>query len=303
MGTVLACGLTLQTVPSQAHELTDSLAISFKTKGDRAIDAGDFDAAARNYAQGDQIQHHPSFDFNLARAYQGLGRFPEALDALERFESEASSELKAKVPGLNEMLARLRGSVGVLVLEGDPRTARVFGNGRDLGMFEPGKRIRCNLGPLTIKVEANGQLPIVERVTIDTDQIRTVHLTWVRDDDRAIVTIKASVPATSVTIDGRHVGQTPVEVKLPAGTHRLVLEHPDCQSLTTELIVAPRESRQVSFDMSKNAPLWSRWWFWSGAAAVAAGVIIVGVALSTTKSATPGDIQPGIVSAPLTQRH
>lgn len=302
MVTLLVCGLNLEAAPVSAEPLsplTDSMAISFKERGDRAMDEGNFAAAAEAYHQGNRIQHHPAFDFNLARAFQGLGRFAEALDSLERFGREATPELLAKVPGFEAMLAELQGNVGELILEGAPKNARVTGNGRELGDFEPGKKIRCNCGSLNLSIVAEGYEPVSQRVTIRADKATTVKVQWKRIDDRATLRIKTSIPATAVTIDGRSLGHTPLEVRLSPGSHHLRLEHPDGPALETDLVVRARESRTVTIEMPRHAPLWAKWWFWTSAAALAAGLVLGGVALSSSKPATPGDIQPGIVSAPL----
>lgn len=296
---LLICGTCLHARPLSAQALSDSMAISFKERGDRAMDEGDYAAAAEAYRQGDQIQHHPTFDFNLARALQGQARFAEALDSLERFGREASPELLARVPGLDALMTQLRSNVGELILEGAPKAAKVRGNTRDLGEFVPGKRIRCNQGPLQLSITSEGYVPISRRVVITANEPTRLKISWVRVDDRATIRIAASVPAARLSIDGRPMGQTPFETKLVAGAHRLRLEHPDYASLETDIVLRARESRQVNLEMPRHAPLWSKWWFWTSAAAVAAGLVIGGVALSTSKSATPGDIQPGIVSAPL----
>jgi hypothetical protein len=295
----LFCGLVSCTSVVSAQPLSDSMAASFKESGDRALDEGDYATAVEAYHKGNRIQHHPTFDFNLARALQGLGRFAEALDSLEHFAREAPSELLGKVPGLDDMLDQLRDNVGELILDGPPRVARVAGNGRDLGDFQPGKRIRCNRGPLDLSIVSEGYVPISRRVSIVERRSTKLKIDWVPVDDRALVTIASSIPAARVSINGRMLGQTPLETRLSAGSHRLRLEHPDSPSLETDIVLRARESRQLTLEMPRHAPLWAKWWFWTAAAGVAAGLVVGGVALSTSKSPTPGDIQPGIVSAPL----
>ncbi len=297
--TMLALELTLLPFAVEAQGLTDSIAASFKEQGDRAIDAGDYVAAVEAYDKGNRISHHPVFDFNLARALQGVGRMAEALDLLERFDREASPELRAQVSGYDELFAQLRRSVAELILEGERRDARVRVNGRDFGNLEPGKRIRCDAGSLELLVQAEGYQSISRRVAITVGETRTVQLKWVHIDDRARIRLSASTSATRVWVDEHFVGQTPIELKLTPGKHRLRLEHPDSLPLQTEIVTASRESREITLDMPRPAPIWSRWWFWTGAAAVATGLVIAGIALSTSKSARPGDIEPRVVSGPL----
>lgn len=296
---MLAICLTLWAFAAEAQDMTDSVAVELKAEGDRAIDSGDYAAAVNAYERGNRLQPHPVFDFNLSRALQGLGRMAEALDKLERFDREATPELREKVPGYDALLSRLREGVGELVLEGQRHDARITVNGRDVGSFEPGKPIRCDIGFVELHVAADGYQPISRRVAITAGEVRTVRLAWSRLDDRARIRVIASIAASRVWIDDRFVGQTPIEVKLTPGKHRLRLEHPDGLPLQTEIVAAPRESREIQLEMSRPSPIWTRWWFWTGAAAVAAGLVVTGVALSTTKSPRSGDIEPGVVSGPL----
>jgi hypothetical protein len=300
VGSVMMLGLNLVTPRANAQELTDSMAVSFKEEGDKEIDTGNYTAAVEAYEKGDRIQHHPIFDFNRARALQGAGRMAEALDALERFDREAPTDLRAKVPGFDELLAQLRRSVAGLILTGERRSARVSINGRDSGKLVPGNTIRCDAGSFELKVEAEGFRSISKRITITAGETQTVELKWQPIDHRAKIRLSASVPGAAVWIDGRPLGQTPIELKLEPGRHRLRLEHPDTLPLQTEIVVAARESRETALEMPRPAPFWTRWWFWTGAAAVAAGLVVTGIALSTSKSPREGDIAPGVVSGPLT---
>jgi len=296
---LLAGAISWLSSSASAQPLTDSLALAFKEQGDRAIAENRFGDAEGAYSKGDRIQHHPSFDFNLARALQGLERYAEALDALERFDSEASPELRAQVPGLSDLLNQLKQNVGQLRIDSVEKVAKLTGNGRDLGQLRKGAVIRCNRGTFELRVEAEGHEPIAKRVVIEPGRTTTVHLDWVPIDSRAKLSIAATVAAANVSVDGKPLGQTPLDVKLTPGTHRLRLDHSDYQTLETDVVLSNRESRALNLEMSRHAPIWSKWWFWTGAAVVVAGIVVTGIALSTTKSADPGDIQPGIVAAPL----
>jgi len=300
VGAIIAFDVCLVATHAKAQELTDSIAISLKEQGDREIDAGNFAAAIEVYERGDRIQHHPIFDFNRARALQGVGRFAEALEAIEHFDRESSAELREKVPEYAAFLRQLRKSVANLILTGERRDARVSLNGRDRGKLEVDKTVRCDPGSFKLAVESEGYLPISKELTVAAGETRTVELKWQRVDERATIRLNASIPGASAWVDGHLVGQTPVELKLEVGRHRVRLEHPDAQPLQTEIVVSARESRETTLEMPRATPIWSRWWFWTGTAAVATGLVITGIALSTSKPSMRGDIAPGVVSGPLT---
>jgi tetratricopeptide (TPR) repeat protein len=275
------------------------MALDFKARGDSAIASADYASAVDSYTRGNRVQHSPVFDYNLARALQGLGRYADALDALERFQRDAPVELKARVQDLDAMVRELRANVGFVLLQGEPVEANIRGNRLDWGAYEPSRRIRCDAGSLDLEVRAEGFEPIERKLTITAGATETVKLKFIPKDERATVQVAASLTGARVMIDGRGIGQTPLEAKLDAGTHRLRLEHADYEPLDTDIVVVAREHRKLSYDLQRHPAIWSRWWFWTGAAAVVAAGVIAGVALSTSRSPTPGDIQPGVVSAPI----
>lgn len=288
---------------AEAEEaVTDRLALSLKERGDQALAEQDFRVAIDAYDRANAIQHHPILDFNRARALQGLMRHAEALDALERFDREASSELRARVPGLTQMLTELRSHVGQVVFSGEDRAARLTINGRSLGKLQTGKPYRVDLGDVAIRVEASGFTPIEQTVTVTSDTEPAVELVWKRLDLRGRVLFKANVAAAELRIDGERRGQTPIEIALTPGRHRVQLTHSNSKPFTTEIDVAPKERRELTLVMQPRPPLLARWWFWTAVGVVAASAVTTGIILNTKKDPTPGDIAPGIVSAPLMMR-
>jgi hypothetical protein len=294
--------LMLSSVDVAAQELTDSIALGYKEQGDRAMESGDYATAAVAYEKGNQVQHHPVFDFNRARSLQGMGRMAEALEVIERFDREASPELRSKVPGYEELLSQLRNNVGELILDGKRVDAIVTINGQTRGQFVPGKPVKCDVGIVELLVKADGYQPISQRVTITAGEAHTVRISWRRVDERAKIRLTTSFPATRVWVDNKLIGQTPIELKLSPGKHRLRLEHPDALPLQTEILTFAHESREINLEMARPSPLWTRWWLWAGAATLATGIIVTGIVLSTTKSPRSGDIEPGVVSGPLVPR-
>src|SRR5437762_13513187 len=88
------------TARAQSPEADD-----LKHKGDALLVERRYDQALDAYDKAFALSPNPAIHFNRARALQFLARFPEALSALERFEQESTPDLRAKVPGLAELLA------------------------------------------------------------------------------------------------------------------------------------------------------------------------------------------------------
>src|SRR5690349_16879524 len=99
-----------------AEGLDDTLAQRLKAEGDQALVDGRYAQALESYRRAAAIEPDPALDYNLGRTLQALGRSAEALDALERFAHEASPDLIARVPRLDELMSELRANVADLSL-------------------------------------------------------------------------------------------------------------------------------------------------------------------------------------------
>ncbi|MGC4065294.1 MAG: PEGA domain-containing protein [Polyangiaceae bacterium] len=229
-------------------------------------------------------------------------RHAEALDALECFEREASPELLARVPGLSDMKSALSAHVGQVIFVGEKHSARLSVNGRPLGNLKLETPYRVDSGNVAIRVEAEGFVTIEQTVFLAPQTDETVSLLWKRVELSGTITFKATVPAAVLYVDDEKRGQTPIELSLAPGRHSVKLTHPDYDPLDSEINVVAKERREVTLALHEKPPIWAKWWFWTGAAVIVAGAVATGIVLNSEKSPKAGDIEPGIVSAPLITR-
>ena len=75
-------------------------AAELKKQGDAAMQTLHYRDALKAYDQAYALGHDPAILYNRARAEQGLGDFPAALDAIEEFVHVAPDDLKQRVPHL-----------------------------------------------------------------------------------------------------------------------------------------------------------------------------------------------------------
>ena len=102
-----------------------------------------------------------------------------------------------------------------------------------------------------------------------------------------------------MSLDGRPVGTTPVEVPVEAGPVSIALHRDGFIDANASAVVTAGERREVNVALEPVKPLTSRWWFWTGIGVIVVGGVALTAALLTEKSAGRGDIQPGQVAAPL----
>ena len=133
----------------------DPTAADLKKKGDDAMDALRYDEALAAYTQAYELGHDPAILYNRGRLHQARGEMPAAVDDLERFEREASPDLRAKVPKLSELLAEVRAKVSTLGIHCNVDGARVMVRGVVVGTT-PLENVRLNSGAATLEVLAPG---------------------------------------------------------------------------------------------------------------------------------------------------
>jgi hypothetical protein len=105
----------------------------------------------------------------------------------------------------------------------------------------------------------------------------------------ATLRIRASEPAI-VTINGKDVGPTPVELRRPPGTYLVVLERERFARYTATLEArAGKPVDLVATLVPETTPLTKRWWFWTGL-----GVLVAGAAVTTYFVTRPEPTRPPV---------
>jgi len=284
---------------SGAQELTDTLARSFKTRGDEAMGNARFSEALDAYQRAAAIEPSPVLDYNRARALQALGRYADALTLLENFSESATPELKARVPQLEELLSALRQRVGKLRITCNVTDARLHIGKRSWLLSSLSEPLRLEAGVHEITAEAVGHSSVTRTVDVPADGVATLTLDLQRIDSAATLKVNANVLSARVSVDGSPIGQVPLELRLPPGTHRVHLEHAGYESNESQVVLGPGEKRVIQLSLQKTPPFYTKWWFWTGVGAAAAVATVSLIAIKSEKSADTGDIPPGMLAAPL----
>lgn len=129
-----------------------------KRQGDQAMDARHYADAAVAYRGAVEAYPDPSVYYNLGRAYQAMGEYPDALFWVRRFEHEAPPALKARVPRLAELTAELRSRVTEVTIRANVNEARVLVRDRLVGTTPFGGPVTLGAGPAPFEIIAPGYL-------------------------------------------------------------------------------------------------------------------------------------------------
>jgi hypothetical protein len=238
--------------------------------------------------------------YSIARAHQLLGEFAEALTTLEAFDHKASPEVRAKVGRLDRLFAELRARVGVLQLNCNVQGARVLLRDKVIGVT-PLPPTRLEAGSATLEVELDGFFLQKKEIVVPAGGSLALELTLHARSNSALLVVRTNPTGAQLSVDGRPQGTTSptMELALPAGSHRVTANRPGYDEANVPVVLAPGTTRNLNVELEKSVPLTSHWWFWTGAVAVVAGGIALGVAELTERSADKGTLTPGQIAAPL----
>jgi tetratricopeptide (TPR) repeat protein len=272
--------------------------LDLKQRGDDAIENGRYDAALDAYSRALAIEPTPALHYNRGRALQALSRNAEALEEFQEFARTASPDLIAVVPQLPQMIEMTRSRVGFLQIDCPLKNATVTVGTRvwTLPLTTP---LRFDPGDYSVEIKAPGYVTQKTPITLRGGDDRTIRGELSKVDLRANLRITSPVPGATVNLDGKRIGTVPADATLAAGPHELTVSHPDYRDATSQVILKERERRELSVALDPKPHFYDRWWFWTALGVMAAGGVALGIALSTEKSASSGDIPPGQITAPL----
>lgn len=170
-GAVLAIALAaFVALPSEAHAQDDEEARFHAVVGEamRYYTEEKYDAAIERFFAAKLIKDKPELVYNIARAYDKMGRCSTAKKHYAQFLARGDSpdELRAKARSYDEALGECP-TTGTLALTCSPADARVQIDGQTAA---PCGQLTLEQGPHTLVVSAPGYVPIDRQVTIEAGE-------------------------------------------------------------------------------------------------------------------------------------
>ncbi len=284
--------------PTQPPAVDDPAARSrdLKARGDRAIGEMQYTEALAAYDEAYRVDPTWEVLFNRGRAYQFLGRYPEAFDDFDRFSREAPPPVRAKVPGIEGIVADVKRRVAYLTVRSPVTGATVVLGDRVLGTTPLPPRIGVAVGTIVLKATAPGREPSLRLLTLEGGGREVqVELVLAPTGD-GILRIESGTPGAVASVDGRRIGAVPVDVPASPGDHEVALEREDYEPASQRARVDAGQTRQVRFDLVEEPGLHERWWFWTGVGLVVAGGVATAIIVTREKDPPSGDFSPGRVA-------
>lgn len=227
---------------------------------------------------------------------------------------------KQPVTSSDDELTPLTPSKGDLVLKvagAAPKRAKVTIDDRDVGTL-PISSQSLSVGEHTVAIRTPGHATWTKKITIIANKPTEVPV--ILEANAALVSVSSDTPGAQVVINGKLVGTAPLEeTEIPPGaatisvrkegykestqTLKLIAgkEYPLSVKLgapitTTTTIIAntdrpenpnlvppPNEDLGLATRVEESEPIYTKWYFWAGAAAVVA-VVAVGSAVAVSGS-------------------
>lgn len=261
------------------------------------------------------LRPHAITRFNIGACLRGMGRYTRARvalrEALERNAEHAGElpaalvkEAEAFLGEIDQLVARVQLSVApadaAIAVDGQPlredpgptpragvrMIAGILPPGPGAVLPAPSVQVALDPGPHVFLVTRKGYANIVVNRSFAAGSSGALDLRL--DHSPASLHVGANAEAAVVTLDGLDVGAVPVELIRPAGTHRLTVRKEGFVPYNTDIALRPGERVSVKADLSpETTPLTRRWWFWT-----AAGVLVAGVAVGTYYATRPEPEQP-----------
>jgi tetratricopeptide (TPR) repeat protein len=290
----------LQAAPeaARAAETTEATAqqqasTAHHRAGDAAMADGRIDDAIREYMAAYELSPQPALLYNLGRAYAALGRYPDALDYLERFDRDANPQTRALVQGLPQLIAETRARVSALTLECNVDEAEVRLDKTILGKTPLAVGLRVNAGEHVVEVTKEGYESYRRSLSFPGGGESRIEANLAPRTTMARINVSSNVAGVGLSVDGVERGVLPAELLLGAGSHDFEARKDGYVTVRKSVVLEPGEKRALSLDLSASSPLYTKWWFWTGIGAVVAGSAVAVIALTSERPLSTGTIPPG----------
>lgn len=271
-------------------------AVALKAEGDKAIGEMRYTDAYSAYSRAYQASPTWEIRFNRGRAAQFIGKYAEALADFEAFAKDAPADVRARVPGIDKIIADVKKQVAYVTIRCPVDGATVVLGDRVLGTTPLPKRIGVNTGETDLKVTASGYEGYVRHLALTGGGTEVQVDVVLAAVGNGLLRIESGTPGAIAFVDAVRAGATPVDVSVKPGSHEVDLEAEGYVGASQTALASAGATRVVRFDLVEEDPVYATWWFWTGVGLVVAGGIATAIIVTQEKDPPAGNFSPGQVS-------
>lgn len=263
---------------------------------------GDYSAALVEFEASYGLNAQPFVLKNIGLSQKALFRYAEAIATFEKYLASSKTFAPPDPQQTQQLIADMKALLADITVRVTPDGAQINIDGRPAGTAPLPNVVQLATGAHSIEASSEGYRPAKREVMVSAGIPLTVEMDLELIPTKGKVRITSAVPRATVSIDGKPVGVTPLEIELDAGGHRLEVAAPSYKRHRTELVVNAGQTREVSVPLDRDIPPKQPWYMnkyvWAGAAAVVVGGIIIGVAASGTEAPIDGTLGSGSSGVP-----
>ncbi|MEE2904235.1 MAG: PEGA domain-containing protein [Myxococcota bacterium] len=197
--------------------------------GKSAFRKGDYEGAIAAFKAAYDIKPTSGALFNIAKSYERMGRFEEAVEYLQQYlEVDPNATDRANI---EENIRRLKRSIRdrfqELSVSSDPPGADIYLDDRTTGLQgQTNYRMKVKPGPHTIYLDLNGYEPYQTDFVMPDDKPLALEFKLKKLTNVGFAEFKINVDGARIFVDGAIVGLSPFTQPkaLPAGKHQLTIE-------------------------------------------------------------------------------
>ncbi|MBI3206152.1 MAG: PEGA domain-containing protein [Myxococcales bacterium] len=282
----------------------------FRKGSELAADAR-WNEALAEFERSALLRPHAATSYNIGICQRALGRYTRAQQLFARALGEGADgdlppsiladiegylkETEAAVVRLNVRLQPADATISVdgaplEVLSASPARLRAGTTQPGRGRRAPAERFALTLDPGThvFVLSRRGFADVIVRHSFKSGEQRDLDLALEKLPSTLHVT--STEPRSAVSIDGVDVGLAPVALSRPAGSYRIAVRKQGFLPYEVSARARAGERVEVPARLQRDEPaLTQRWWFWT-----AAGVVVAGVALGTYAATRPEPDRPAV---------
>jgi len=286
----------------QAVDPTREEATAAFKEGTKLVGETKWAEALTSFERAQSLVPHAITLFNMGVCQRALGRYTVARRTFTAALAEHNTkrtvlpqqleqDARAYLEEMANLLVRVRVTVAPeaasLAVDGRPLflDERKGESGEPLvvaGILPPGKGKTVPAGTFDLEMDFGRHVLTFSRsghsdviVANDFSAGRARPLNIALDQLPATIEVSADQPGAIVTLGGRDFGPVPVTVQRPAGSYRVVVEKQGFVTAQALLDVRAGEvsNYRATLPLEKQA-ITKKWWFWTIAAGVVAGVSV-----------------------------
>jgi hypothetical protein len=256
--------------PDEPRSVSDILTGDAKTQYDLArilYRDGDYASAVAKFRHAYEISKDVRLLWNMAACEKNLRHYVKVLGLIERYVKDGQLD----APDLERALTfatAVRSLVGEVAVRTDEAGATVTVDEDPVGETPFDKPLLVDMGRHKIHATKAGFRPFERTIDVEGGAKQDLAIALEREVGRIVVRARGG---DAIRIDDKVVGEGTWAGTLPAGPHSVVVSRSTTKTKRAELVLADRETRELTLEIESGVPSWV-WW-------VGGGVVLAGAAV------------------------